>query len=529
MAPSPDVAETELKLLAAPKVLDAIARMRWLKPLQRGTARTLKLDATYYDTKDRRLRRDGLSLRVRGDGTGGAGTVQTIKARGGHKLGRRDEWEWPLEGADPDLSLVDDPALRGRLGGLTEADLEPVFRTLVERRVLLLDWPGEDGAGGARIEVALDRGRIEAGSGREAPTESLGEIELELKEGDPKALLALAKALRARHPLRLGTVDKSERGHMLADGLPPAHRKAGTPPLDPDMKLEAAIEAIMEGCLVHWLANEAAAKAGREADGLHQLRVAIRRIRSALALFKGALGPSAEAWNGRLRGLVHGLGHARDLDVFLAERLPPLEAALPGDGGLKALRAEAEAARDRARSAVAATLESQAYADLVLDLATWIARRGWREGGDPPALDAPLRGAAKLALDRLHRKVKKRGRGFVRLKPEGRHRLRIALKKLRYAAEFLETLFPGKATRRYLKAATGLQDGLGHGNDLAVGAGLAGRLAAEARGAAPRSGTTGSGADLLRGWNTAEAAALEDGVRRAWKRFRRRERFWRDG
>ena len=512
--------ETELKLLVEPKVLDAIARMRWLKSLQRGVARTLTLEATYYDTRDRRLRRAGLSLRTRGNG---AGIVQTIKARGGHKLGRRSEWEWPLEGTGPDLSLVDDAALRGRLEGLSEAALEPVFRTLVERRVLLIDWPDGADEGAALIEVALDRGRIEAGSGNEALKEALGEVELELKEGDPKALLALACALRARHKLRLGSLDKSERGHMLADGLAPACRKAGTPPLDPAMKLEAAIEAIMEGCLVHWLANEAAAKAGQGTDGLHQLRVAIRRIRSALALLEGALGPSAEAWNARLRDLVHGLGHARDLDVFLEERLPPLESALAGGGELKALRAKAEAARDQARAAVARTLESQGYADLVLDLAAWISRRGWREGGDPLALDAPLCEAARLALDRRHRKVEKRGRGFGKLTPEGRHEVRIALKKLRYAAEFLETLFPGKATKRYLKAATTLQDGLGHGNDLAVGTSLAQRLADQAP-----DGSARGGADVLRGWNAAEAAALESGVVDAWKRFKRRDRFWRD-
>ncbi len=514
MTPRDAKAEIELKLLLAPRDLDALARSRRLRGLLNVSMHKVALSATYYDTAERCLRRDGLSLRTRREGRI---VVQTVKANGANgRLGHRHEWEWLIGDEAVDVApILAEPDLADRFAELPADALRPVFTTRVERRVMRLGLI--DGPAPAVVELALDKGAIEADGHRE----DVCEAEIELKDGDPGALLALVDDLRRRVPVRLCTLDKAARGYMLAEGTPPPWRKAILPALDPNASLDAALAAVTEACLAHWLANEAAARSCREIDGLHQLRVALRRIRAALGLFKPWLGPSAPAWNDRMGDLIDRFGRARDLDVLVEQRLPSLEKGLSGDGALMALRSQAEAARRAAHEEVAATIDGRAYADTVLDFAAWISSRGWRDGGDAATLDAPLLGVAGGALQARHKRVMRRGRNFEKLGPEGRHELRLALKKLRYATDFLAGLYPGKAAKRYAKAAAKLQEVLGNGNDAAVGAELAAKLAGQAN-----DPDALAGAAFLRGWNARDAASLEKRARKAWRAFRGQERFW---
>ena len=154
-------------------------------------------------------------------------------------------------------------------------------------------------------------------------------------------------------------------------------------------------------------------------------------------------------------------------------------------------------------------------------------RRGWREGADDDLLSRQKEAVTPFAarvLERRYRRVRKRGKGFARLAPADRHRLRIALKKLRYGVEFFAGLFPAKRVERFREVAAALQDRLGHDNDVDV----ASRLAREVVGRVDpgRLAEAAVGGGQLAGWYARQAGEVERETRRAWKRLKRQEPFW---
>jgi triphosphatase len=304
------------------------------------------------------------------------------------------------------------------------------------------------------VEAALDLGTIEA-SERSLP---LAELELELIEGKPAALFQLALELDRLTPLYVETSSKAARGYALARGEPPAWHKAAPPALECDATVDRGLEAILRDCLWHWTANEAASLEGRDPEAIHQLRVAIRRLRSAFSLFGNVISPQDLAWlKPGAKRIVNSLGQARDWDVFLTELLSPVLAARPDDPDLTRLRHAAEGVRAEGCAMARAAIRDPAYTSFVLRLAEWIETRGWRRdeerryGGTSPFGLPAVRLANQLLTHRT-RKARKRGRAFENLTAPERHQLRIALKKLRYAAEFFGSLYPRKRTDKYIKA-----------------------------------------------------------------------------
>jgi triphosphatase len=518
--------ERELKLVAPREVLLRLARAPLIEAQAAGPARAQRLESTYFDTGEEELRRHELALRVRrADGR----FVQTLKAGGGSVRG---EWESEVVGLVPDLEVLKGPARGVPLDGVRAGDLRPVFATSVERTSRELVVPDGNGAM-AWIEVALDLGEVEAGGRRL----DVAELELELKAGEPSALFRLALALQAEAPLRLETLSKAARGWLLAEDAPPPYRKAARLELAPDVRLEDALAAIFDACLQHFEANVATARDGRESEGVHQLRVALRRLGSALATFKAVL-PEARiaAFKGEMRWVLQSLGRARDLDVLKQEMLAPVIAQRPADAGLKRLAAALEAARAEAHGAVREMLEQPRCSRLQLELAAWIAEAGWREGVDEAARaaqTAPLAGFARRLLDERFKAARRKGRDLRALDPAERHRLRIALKKLRYAAEFFQSLYSRKGAKRALKTLSALQDGLGAMNDLRTAEALMEEIA-PARPAPGRGRRRGDGAALAHakglvvGWHGARLAEGEDAAAGLWREFARARPFWRD-
>jgi triphosphatase len=335
--------------------------------------------------------------------------------------------------------------------------------------------------------------------------------------------------MRALAPLRLQPLDKAARGYGLMTGAPPAWRKAGPVRLDGAVTVEDALQAILGACVRHWLDNEAATRDGRDPEGLHQLRVALRRLRSALALFKAALGAQARAdWGAELRWLLGPLGPARDLDVFATETVPPVREARPDDPALAVLGELVEDARWKAQHVVRDTLASDRYGDLAFGFACWVACRGWRQGADIDVLLAqrqPLPEFAVGILARRHRQVRKRGRNFEGLDPVARHELRIVFKKLRYGTEFFASLFPGRELDRYRAAAARMQDLLGQLNDVAVAQHVADDLLAGTE-PGPRQRSAALGAGQVLGWYARHGRELEPRAVEAWSAFRATEPFW---
>jgi inorganic triphosphatase YgiF len=399
-------------------------------------AKDADLHAIYFDTPDYALHKAGLSLRIRADyGT----RVQTIKADSGSAgLFDRDEWE---QAVDADKPVPDDRSPLDDLLGDRFQMLRPLFEVPVARQVFR----------SGDIEIALDQGAVVAGERRE----DIREIELELLDGDPAALFALAHKLERKTPLRIGVLAKAERGYRLL-GERSTAAYADKVKLDPHAALADAFAAIAQSCLRQYRLNEDVLLDQPNPDAVHQARVALRRLRSAMTLFKDVLSPERRALSGRLRDLARVLGNARDLDV-LSERVEP---------GL--LRERLGKARDKAYAAMARELRRKTVRRLPLELTEWIAIGAWRSDPETARLrETPLPVFAAKALDRQRKRLHKHGRHFAELDPEHRHEVRKDAKKLRYGVEFLAALFPEQKKQRkaFTRALKHLQELLGTLND----------------------------------------------------------------
>ncbi|MGN8097244.1 CYTH and CHAD domain-containing protein [Methylobacterium sp. 22177] len=505
--------EIELKLECEPSDL---ARLR-AHPLLQEAAEQGEADLTsiYFDTAEQRLREAGLGLRLRKIGDR---YVQTLKAEG-DGLFSRPEWEQEVSDPRPDFAALTDTPVDKILGRNDE--LQSLFTTSVKRQTYLVE------EGSSRIEVALDSGRIEAPIAGNRVT-SICEIELELKQGSAGDIFALSRALAALVPLRLGVRSKAERGYNLASGKPDRVRKAEPVPLLEDMNAAETFQSVAHACLRHMRLNEDILLQSRNADALHQTRVAIRRLRSAFSLFSDLV-EDAQGMRIRdeLKRLTEPLGQARNLDVFLAKTLPAERERHPDEVGLLNLETQLEDQRTKAYDAVQSLLHSAEWRALVLDLVAWINAGPWLQDEGRAALrEESARDFAARELDRRRRQVKRRGRHLDDLSPEDRHKVRIAAKKLRYGAEFFAGLYPDKkAVKRhatFVKALSELQDQLGALNDIATGHELARDIADARTGASAVFAAGLTAADLEARTRKLLAAAAE-----AHEDLVDAKRFWR--
>jgi len=476
--------EVELKL-ELPE--DAVRRIE-AAGLFPAKPRRIRQYATYFDTPDKALRRAGLSLRIRKQG---GRLIQTVKAGGGD-VGLFDRGEWEREVHD-DLPVLDDGTVSSLLPEGAAVSVSPLFLVRNDRMILT----GDDGP----VEAVLDRGVVVAGD-RQAP---YCELELEQKGGRRGALFDLARKVDAVVPVRVGLLSKSERGYRLLGPLPVAARSEAIPLL-PSMTAAAAFRIIILTCIRQFRFNEMLILERDDRDALHQARVALRRLRSALWLLRTSMGEERHArFSAELRWLTQELGRVRDIDV-LAERLGGGAPARP----LAGRRRDAYATMRRALDLPRARM-------LVLDLVEWVSGEDGPELADGTGA-RPIGDVATALLDDLRHKVKKRGRHLAVMDDEARHRLRKAAKKLRYASEFFAGLYSGKDGRRpkpFLTALAALQDELGALNDLATLPGLLAELGLEGEAEALLSGQAGDKDKLLE--RAVEAHAAFAAAKRFWR------------
>lgn len=495
--------ETELKFALSPEA----RRYAQQQVLNSSGEQAVETDRTvYFDTPDRALRKAGFSLRVRHRAEDNS-FIQTAKSAGSGTF-RRREWEWPVAGPDLDRDRLHEMR---RLPSLARdaSHLSPVFRTEVRRTRRLL-MP----AAGTKVELAFDEGAIVA----DGSSEPLSELEIELKEGSEEALLRLGLDLVRDAPLALLSESKAERGYHLADGTRPEARKPPPIKVDPDRALPEAFRALADGVVDHLLSNQPAALRGDEQEGIHQMRVAIRRMRSLLVLFERLLEPHAAGqFEDELRRLGQVLGMARDWDVFLSESLKeavPEKDDTAWAGPLRALgRQRQHAAHQAAKKAI---LEP-AFTRFVL------AFRAWSLAGEgalrPELLDRPTEDVAPRLLSRLADKVDGRLADADCDDLESLHSLRKSAKKLRYGIEYLQAQYNGDS-KRYYKRCNALQKRLGRINDLASSTRLAGELAHDGHlELAPSLG-------ILASRNEALIARQMKKVRKTLRKFEREDRFW---
>jgi inorganic triphosphatase YgiF len=508
--------EVELKLEVPPKTIETLRRMRSLR--RNGRARDKDLVSVYFDTAKHKLRKHGMSLRVRHIGEA---RVQTVKANGQSAAGlfERREWEAQIAGDTPDLRATRHTALDLLNGKKLARALKPVFETRVHRTVVPLR------RNGSRIELTLDQGQVCLGR-KSAP---ISEVELELKRGHAVDLFAVARDLTGRVPARFAVRSKADRGYALVDDQPIAAVRQHEIMLDRSMSAGEAFRAIALGCLHHVAANEPAVRE-RDAEGVHQMRVGLRRLRAAIALFSDLLDDEETArLKGELKWLTGELGPARDLDVYVTGNIEPLQRSLPDKGGLEALQRDLDARRAGAFARARHAVSSPRYRTLLLDTLGWIEAGQWTASGDELIAARRCRNARDFARDELGRrarKARKKARKLAKLDARGRHKLRIGIKKMRYAADFFAGLFDGRKARKRLRGferqLKALQDSLGALNDIAVHGKIAGKLV----GGRGRKRQRAFAVGLVSGREQSRVAPLRDAAVQAADHFTRAQSFW---
>ncbi|WP_066341813.1 CYTH and CHAD domain-containing protein [Azohydromonas lata] len=466
-----------------------------------------RLEAHYFDTAGRQLAAHGFSWRLRREN---GQWVQTLKGDGGHLLQRlEDEVEVSAqEGREvprPDIRRHGGSpagrALAKALGGALD-DLSTLvveqFHSRVERRARVMNRHG------AQVEVAFDLGSLHA-KGRSVP---VCELELELKDGPVTALFELARPWVAAHGLWLSTAALARRGALLAEGrdVGPAI-KAGVPALAWSQSPQALLRAIVASCLEQILPNAGAIAAGSvEAEHVHQARVGLRRLRTALREL-GDFAPALDEAGAQVLATTFSrLGEVRDQEAVARAVLARLaQAGAPA--GLQWPKAEGEV------HPPAAAVRDPAFQAVLLDLLAFTLAEAPAEA--PCKHDGGCRKALRRRLVKLHKQVVRDGERFTELPVEQQHRVRKRLKRLRYLSEFLAPLYGPQAVERYVEALRPAQDALGEHNDDAVGLEAFGRATA-----------TQPQAWFAVGWLNAQQASSARDCRRALRKVAEAPRFW---
>ena len=495
--------EVELKLLVNPRDVSALRKHPILKKFARAAPREQLMHDMYFDTPDLQLRAAGAGLRVR---RVGEDWVQTLKAGGSVAGGlhSRHEWETPVAGPAPELALlralVDRKSDWGKLLRSSECEqsLLPIFSTQVTRSIWDLEL-----ADGNEIECVLDLGYLE----RDGQRVEVSEIELELKAGDPLHLFDVALALQQDVSLQISNLSKADRGYALYRPQPVAPVTAQPLQLYRQMTIVQAFQAIATNCLAQVQGNEAGVVHRLDTESLHQMRVGLRRLRCAFELFRG-LQPLPQALQTDLDWLMEQLGAARDWDALVDTTLPAVATAARGEVRLTALGLAALVHSRETHAAAGAAVAAPRTTRLMLGLARWLLV----VDAQPDQQMKRLPSYTRDMLEHHQRRLRQRGKQLEDGSVQARHRLRIAVKKMRYAIEFFASLYPAKKMRRYAEGLAMLQDQLGTSNDAAV----ADRLLRQLQdGSLELAGSAG----FVRGFLSAGAAVDDRLIREQCRRF----------
>jgi inorganic triphosphatase YgiF len=501
--------ETELKLRIAPGQLARLKRHPLLRKHQVTSPVARRLHNIYYDTPKLELHKAEMALRLR---RAGRQWLQTLKGGGSVKAGmhQRNEWEVPVSRAALDFSSPQTAEWEEHLPLSLRKRLQPVFVTDFSRTSRMLDWQG------AQIELCMDHGEV-CTEQRSTP---VCELELELKSGEPAQLFELALALLEIVPFELEPVSKAEQGYRLLTGQTDKPVKGAAPGLARTATLAEALRTLIWSCLLHLQGNLRGAMTNGDTEYLHQMRVALRRLRVVLRMVeKFRADETLSALSGDIAALCVALGRAREWDVFIAETMQPMCARMAGHAGLQALLAASERQRAACYAELRGAQQVRELQRLILRIALWMNGTYWQapQGvAAPPAQDFATRRLRKLA-----KRFAQAGRQLDTLDDKRLHALRILAKKLRYSAEFFAALYDRQKTGVFLTALSEVQDVLGQINDVAVAHRLLDELAALPELAAHQEAVA-----LAKGWIAHGLSRQLGALRKAIRRFTRQAEFW---
>ncbi len=477
--------------------------------------------AVYYDSKDHGLRGGGYSLRALAD----AQLLQLVADANGaaYRYFETISWQRPYEpqtAAPPEISpelLPED--LREAIG----KTLRPIFRVEAEHRKYAL------ACGKSEIAAVIAEGAVQT----EDRSASFSEVQFWLHAGDAADFFSFIFGVDETIPLRLGSKTEASRGYALLDNGDKKAIKRKTVKLARGMPSSAAFRILAHECLHQAVANEPAMSGG-DAEALHQVRIGLRRLKTALSLFSGlCTDTQTQTIKAEIRWFAELLGPARDLDVFLSEVMLPLREQYRDEPGLVSLQRTYSAQRTKLYDRISQAANSVRFRSLVLETAAWIETGRWAVTQSEQAVvvrDRPIEDFAEEELTRRRKKVKKKGDGIAALSPDERHALRLHVKKLRYAAEFFQSLFPGKkkSKRAFLTSLKNLQTALGDVNDIAVRTGLKAEIITEkkTRADVQKLQHRAFAAGLIIGHQRAQIESIVKTAERAYKDFVDAKPFW---
>ncbi|WP_343068931.1 CHAD domain-containing protein [Azospirillum tabaci] len=512
------VREVEMKLHLDPRDLSRVADLPALKAAAEGAPAVRDLRTVYYDTPDRRLFTGGIALRVRQDGDRFVQTLKTINAAtpgDSAAVAIRKKWDWAIPTAAPDMTPFDAEGVAALVPEDARAALVSLFTTEFRRTTLLVRPDAL-----TSIEVAVDEGQITAGNA----CARISEVELELKSGRVGRLFDLALLLQRSVPVRIGTESKAEIGERLVTGRLPAPVLPEPLGLTPVTTVAEAYRHIVRHGLRLLLANEACALAGGDVEGLHQMRVALRRLRTAIRLFRPLAGvPDACRAGNDIRWFSRQLGPARDWDVLLSHGIAPFAATGKASAaGLATLTAAVREARRAPALAAVEAIQSPRCTGLILALGAWLEDGAWQSGAAPEVraqLDRPMAELSGPWLAAQHAKALKAGRDLEGADAAARDRLRRRLRKLRHTAEFFRGLYAETATVPFIAALDALLGALDADHDAAVAGVLLRDLSADRP-------DHRSAADATARWLAKQADRRRKALPGLWKVFRDGPVFW---
>ena len=510
--------ETELKLRIAPEHLARLKRHALLGAYSVSRPVTRRLYNIYYDTPKLELRKSGIALRLRHTGQQ---WLQTLKGGGSVQAGlhRRNEWEMPVNGPALDFSTTQNVGWDEHLPQSLRRRLRPVFVTDFIRNRRMLDFQG------AEIELCIDQGEI----GTKQRSIPVCELELELRSGEPRQLFELALAILEIVPFELEIVSKAEQGYRLLSGYAAHPVKDVAPVVARTDTLEDALKALIWSCLQHFQSNLSGAlghvaighvgTTGDDAEYLHQMRVALRRLRVALSIAE-KIRPDERlaALSEEISALGAALGRIREWDVFIAGTLRTVCGRMAGHAGLQALLADSEQQRAAGYAALRGAAQTHEIQRLLLRFAIWMNGDYWLHTADE------VRNTQEFAGHRLHKlgeRFESSGRQLDSADAARLHALRIAAKKLRYSAEFFAYWYDERKAAPYLAALGAVQDVLGQINDIAVAHRLLDKLAGHDALSARQEAIV-----LTRGWIAHDLSGQLNVLRKSLRHFHKRRGFW---
>jgi inorganic triphosphatase YgiF len=396
-----------------------------------------------------------MALRLR---RSGRQWLQTLKG-GGSVLGglhQRNEWEMPVSGPALDFSLPQVAEWKDILPKPLRKKLQPVFVTDFSRNSRIISWQG------AQIELCMDQGEI---STEHAHT-PICELELELISGEPQQLFGLALAILDIVPFELESISKAEQGFRLMVGYTEQPVKALPSHLDKHDDLSKAMQALVWSCLQHFQSNLRGGLDNGNAEYLHQMRVALRRLRVLLRMAeKVCADAQLAAFRQEISAIGHMLGRIREWDVFIAHTLQPMCMRMPDDAGLQALLSSSKQQRDAGYLVLRNDVQAQDLQRLLLSFAIWMHGPYWQRH---ELTGLRVCDFATSYLSELASRFVKGEKHLGALDAMQLHAMRIRAKKLRYSVEFFSSLYVKQKTHKFLASLSEVQEVFGQINDDAV-------------------------------------------------------------